>query len=145
MSGPSHCAVVGCWRIVGADHWERDFLDLVEPAHLTLDDQGHGEIVFGAVQVPLDPQYGRHIVFLRFIGIDEDNDIWGDGSAEICEDGSLEIEFNTFDTDEAILTAVRETSSAACYGTGNAAARAHAHPQSAAGRVGGARLGADLR
>lgn len=114
MSEPSQCAVVGRWRIVGADHWDRNFLDLVEPAHLTLDDRGHGKIVFGAVQVTLDPQYGRQIVFFRFIGIDEDNEIWGNGSAEICEDGSLEIEFDTFDGNQATFTAVRETSSAAC-------------------------------
>lgn len=114
MSDPAQCLVVGRWRITGSDLWDRDFLDLVEPAHLTVDDAGHGEIVFGAVQVALRVEYGRSIVFFRWNGSDEGDEIWGDGSAELQDDGNLEIEFNQADGDEAILIAVRETSSPAC-------------------------------
>jgi hypothetical protein len=38
----------------------------------------------------------------------------GSGSAELLEDGSLEIEFDRHHGDHAILKAERETSSAAC-------------------------------
>lgn len=114
MTDPSQCLVVGRWRIIGSDLWDRDYLDLVEPARLILDDAGHGEIAFGAFQGGLDIEYGKSLVFFRWAGFDEGDEVWGDGSAELLDDGSLEIEFNRVDGDEAILTAVRETSSAAC-------------------------------
>ena len=38
------------WRIVEADLWDRDYLDLVEPACITFGEDGHGEIAFGALQ-----------------------------------------------------------------------------------------------
>ena len=38
----------------------------------------------------------------------------GSGSAELPDDGSLEIEFAHYHGDQAILKAERETSSAAC-------------------------------
>ena len=42
------------------------------------------------------------------------DEVRGSGSAEILEDGSLEIEFDYQHGDEAILKAERATSSAAC-------------------------------
>jgi hypothetical protein len=51
------CRLIGRWRIVEADIWERDYLDLVEPS----------------------------------------------GSAELLEDGTLEIELDYHHGDEAIL------------------------------------------
>jgi hypothetical protein len=32
MSAAKDCELIGRWRIVEADLWERDYLDLVEPA-----------------------------------------------------------------------------------------------------------------
>jgi len=40
--------------------------------------------------------------------------VWRDASAEIADDGTLEIEISFVAGDEATLTAHRETSSAAC-------------------------------
>ena len=34
MSSVADCRVIGRWRIVGSDVWDRDYLDLVEPAFL---------------------------------------------------------------------------------------------------------------
>jgi hypothetical protein len=114
MSDPAKCEVVGRWRITGSDMWDRDFLDLANPPHFTLDDAGHGEIEFGAVHLDLDIEYGRQIVFFRFAGFDEDNEVWGDGNAEIADDGTLEIELHFVDGDEPTLTAQREISSEVC-------------------------------
>ena len=36
-------ALVGRWRIVEADLWDRDFLDLCGPATLVVGSEGHGE------------------------------------------------------------------------------------------------------
>jgi hypothetical protein len=41
-------ALAGRWRIVEMDVWDKDFLDLVETAHLTFKGAADGEIAFGA-------------------------------------------------------------------------------------------------
>jgi hypothetical protein len=99
VTAPMGCRVIGRWRIVEADIWERDYLDLVEPAMIALGSDGHGEIVFGALQA---------------IGADEMDEVRGSGSAELLEDGTLEIELDFDHGDDAILRAEREGSSATC-------------------------------
>ncbi len=47
---PRNCELIGRWRIVEADIWDRDYLDLCGPAILTIGDDGRGEIAFGALQ-----------------------------------------------------------------------------------------------
>ena len=112
MTAPANCQLIGRWRIVAADLWDRDYLDLVAPAKLVLQDDGHGEIAFGAVQAGLDLEYGRSIVFFTRAGFDEMDQVSGSGSAELLDGGSLEIEFAYHLRDEAVLKAVRATSSA---------------------------------
>ena len=51
MTGPSGCRLIGRWRIIEADLWDGDYLDLVEPAFAAFSD---GEIAFGAMQASLD-------------------------------------------------------------------------------------------
>jgi hypothetical protein len=115
MSGPSDCQVIGRWRIVASDLWDRDYLDLVGPAYLQIDAQGWAEFRFGAVDATAQLEYGRRIIFFHWNGFDEGDAIGGDGSAELQDDGSLEIELSFNDGDNAILTAHRETtSSTAC-------------------------------
>ena len=53
-------------------------------------------------------------VSFTWIGDDDMHEVSGDGFAEILDDGSIEITFAYDDGDEAILKAVRETSSTAC-------------------------------
>ena len=36
MTAPMNCRLIGRWRIVEADIWERDYLDLVEPAMMVI-------------------------------------------------------------------------------------------------------------
>lgn len=114
MIAPVTCQLIGQWRIIEADLWGRGFLDLVEPAMLVIQDDGHGTIAFGAMQASLDLEYGRSIVFFTWAGFDEMDEVSGSGSAELLENGSLEIEFAYHLGDEAVLTAKRATSSAAC-------------------------------
>ena len=49
MSAAAGCELIGRWRIVQADLWERDYLDLVEPAYISFGKNGRGEFAFGAV------------------------------------------------------------------------------------------------
>jgi hypothetical protein len=50
--------VVGRWRIIESDLWDRTHLDLCGPAYLTVRANGDGEISFGALQASLDIDYG---------------------------------------------------------------------------------------
>lgn len=108
------CRLIGRWRIVAADIRERGYLDLVEPAMLHIRADGHGEITFGVLQASLNLAYGRSDVSFEWAGFDEMDEVRGSGSAELLDDGTLEIEFDYHYGDEAILKAERATSSAAC-------------------------------
>ncbi len=98
--------VVGRWRIVEADLWDRDHLDLSGPATLTVRANGDGEIAFGAMQANLNVDYGPDEIGFTWAGFDEMTEVSGAGSAELQEDGSLVIEYHL--GDEAVLKAVRQ-------------------------------------
>jgi len=114
MTGPADCRLIGRWRIVEADPWDRDYLDLVEPAAIAIRADGRGEIAFGAMQAGLDLEYSRSVVFFAWEGFDEMDQVRGSGSAELLDDGLIEIEFAYHLGDEAVLRAQRATSSTAC-------------------------------
>ncbi len=64
MTRNLECSLIGKWRINEADLWDRDYLDLVGPAHITFEGNGHGEFAFGCVNGGLDCEYSRRIIFL---------------------------------------------------------------------------------
>ncbi len=107
MTDQIDCACIGKWRIVEADLWDRDFLDLVEPAQFTFGSDGHGDFAFGAVSGGLDCEYGRTVIFFTWEGFDEMDEVDGDGAAELEDDGSLSIEFRYHLGDEAEFKARR--------------------------------------
>ena len=113
MSAAANCRLLGRWRIVEADLWDRTYLDLCGPATLTITAQG-GEIAFGAMQASLAIAYAPHSIDFRWYGSDKGDQVEGEGSAEWLDDGTLEIEFSYDNGDEAVLKAKRETSSTAC-------------------------------
>jgi hypothetical protein len=108
MTDPAECEVIGRWRIVEADQWDREYLDLVEPAFIRFDRDGHGELAFGVVTASLHLDYAHTVVFFTFDGSDEGDEVSGDGSAELTEDGALEIELSFHNGDDAVLKAERE-------------------------------------
>ena len=114
MSAPMGCQLIGRWRIVEADLWDAGYLDLVAPATMVIKADGHGEIAFGAMQAGLDLEYAPNMVFFTWAGFDEMDEVSGSGTAELLDDGSIEIEFDYHLGDEALLRAVRATSSTAC-------------------------------
>ena len=114
MTAPMGCRLVGRWRIVAADLRERGHLDLCGPATLDIRADGHGEIAFDALQASLDLAYGYSDVPFDWEGSDDMHEVSGSGSAELLDDGSLEIEFEYRHGDDLILKAERATSSAAC-------------------------------
>ena len=108
MSAERECRLIGRWRIVEADLWDRSHLDLVGPAEMTIGPDGHGEIAFGALQAGLDIEYGISVVFFTWEGFEEMDEMHGSGVAELQDDGSVEIEFAYHLGDEATLKAVRQ-------------------------------------
>jgi len=114
MSAPANCQLIGRWRIVEADLWDRGYLDLCGPAVITITDHGHGEIAFGAMQAGLDIEHSRSSIGFSWTGFDEMDEVSGDGSAELLDDGSIEITFEYHNRDEAVLKAKQMDSSTAC-------------------------------
>jgi hypothetical protein len=102
------CQLIGRWRIVEADLWDGDYLDLVEPAYLKIANGGRGEFAFGVVNATMEIEYSRSIVFFRWSGFDEGDEVSGGGSAELQDDGTVEIELSFDNGDDATLKARRE-------------------------------------
>ena len=50
MTRQPKCELIGKWRIVEADLWDKAYLDLVEPAHIIFRADGRGEIIRIQVQ-----------------------------------------------------------------------------------------------
>ena len=113
MTAPMNCKLVGRWRIVEADIWDRSYLDLCGPATFVIHADGRGEVTFGAFDAALDIAYGHSSISFTWQGSDEMEQIEGDGSAELLDDGSIEIAFAHHNGDEAVLKAKRDTSSTA--------------------------------
>jgi hypothetical protein len=107
MSPSAGCQLIGRWRIVEADLWGRDYLDLVEPAYIAFARNGQGEFAFGAVSATMELEYASRIIFFRWSGFDEGDEITGSGSAELDDDGTIEIEISPHDGDAAVLKARR--------------------------------------
>jgi hypothetical protein len=108
MSASAVCQLIGRWRIVEADLWDRDYLDLVEPAYIAFARNGRGEFAFGAVNATVELEYASRIVFFRSSGFDEGHEIAGSGSAELNDDGIIQVEISFRDRDDAVLKARRQ-------------------------------------
>lgn len=94
MTAPMDCRIIGRWRTAEPDLWDRDHLDLVEPAMMTIRADGCGELAFGAMQAALDLEYARSMVFFTWAGFDEMDEVTGTGSAELLDDGSYRRAFD---------------------------------------------------
>jgi len=59
MRAPMNRKLVGRWRIVETDIWDRQYLDLRVRASIIIRANGRGEIAFGALQAGLDVKYSQ--------------------------------------------------------------------------------------
>jgi hypothetical protein len=98
---------VGRWRIVGADLWDREYLNLVTEAHLTVSPTGSGEIELGAQTLGLDISVSPGMLAFDFHGSDEGDEVWGEGFMELTTENAAEIELDYKYGDSAVLKAVR--------------------------------------
>jgi hypothetical protein len=85
--------LVGRWRIVAMDLWDRDALDLVAPAFIEFSPNGAGSFGFIAVVGWMDCRRteidGRPGVAFTWDGTDEGDQVSGRGWATLQNDGSL--------------------------------------------------------
>ena len=112
MRPPMDCPLIGRWRIIKADLWDREHLDLCGPAMIVIKANGTGEISFGALTAALDITYSRDDIGFTWNGSEEGDQV--EGEAAIRKDGSILITFSYHNGDEAILTAQQKGSSTAC-------------------------------
>jgi hypothetical protein len=66
------------------------------------------EFAFGAVDTTMELRCGQRNVFFSWTGFDEGDEICGSDSAELEDDGTIEIELSFHNGDDAILKARRE-------------------------------------
>ncbi len=81
---------VGKWRIIETEVWDRDALDLVKPARLTLEEDGMGSLVFIAVSAGVDYRVVSHDgtpgIEFSWEGLSEGDAISGRGWATLHGD-----------------------------------------------------------
>jgi hypothetical protein len=76
----------GKWRIVSTDVWKRGDLDELEPAHLTFESGGIGELTFIRITASIDYRIGTRdgspMVEFTWAGDDDGSPISGRGWAQ---------------------------------------------------------------
>ena len=92
MNASARCQLLGKWRIIEADTWDCDYLDLVQPAYIVFGKNGRGEFAFSAIEATLELEYAPRIVFFNWTGFDEGDEVSGSGSAELTEDDDTILE-----------------------------------------------------
>jgi hypothetical protein len=104
----------GKWRIDEMEAWDKNFLDLVEPAYILFGETS-GEFAFGCVTGSFGGVGDSDTIAFDWDGADEMDEARGDGWAELQDDGSLVGEITFHNGDESGFIARRwETSSTAC-------------------------------
>ena len=84
MKAPKKLA--GMWRITETEVWDEEALDLVVPAHLTIDGNGLGSLQMVAVQGDIDCRFEGYRVEFSWVGDDDGSEASGRGWAEIAGD-----------------------------------------------------------
>jgi hypothetical protein len=104
----------GKWRIVQMEAWDKHFLDLVEPAYILFDETS-SEFAFGCVTGSFGGAGDIDAIAFDWDGANEMDEAYGDGWAELQDDGTLVGEITFHNGDESGFIARRwEASSTAC-------------------------------
>ncbi|MDF0599420.1 hypothetical protein P1J78_01625 [Psychromarinibacter sp. C21-152] len=98
---------VGRWRIVEADCYDRDYLDLAGEACLIVPPEGRGEMSFGALIAGLDFSFAPGALFFDWHGADELDESAGEGVMELTGEGKAEIELGYSYGDAAVPQAIK--------------------------------------
>jgi hypothetical protein len=107
MKRPSKRTLTGKWRITKMALWDKDFLDMMEPAYIAFDGKLGGEFAFGCVWGSLHCRKTPEGVELTWEGNDEMDEASADGWAELQKNGSLEGEIRFHNGDDSTFKARR--------------------------------------
>lgn len=103
-------AIKGKWRIVEAEMWDQEALDLVVPAYITFGRDGLGEMQLIAIGASIDYQVlerdGEAYVEFSWAGFDEGDSVSGRGWAAL-RSGRLEGKLFIHQGDESAFVAER--------------------------------------
>jgi hypothetical protein len=111
MNGPAICSAVGTRRIIRSQSWA---LEDLHPAELIIDCDEFGSLKSDILEASLRVGYARSFAFFTWEGDADGHALWGDGSAQVQENGELEIELNRHDGDQWTFFAVKTGFSTAC-------------------------------
>ena len=92
--------LIGKWRLTELSAWDADYLDLVAPAFIEFGRPGDGEMRFGALEAALECSYAQTSLDFTWHGSDEGDEVWGEGWAELDENGCLDGEISFHSGDE---------------------------------------------
>jgi hypothetical protein len=99
--------IKGKWRIVKMALWDKDFLDMMEPAYIAFDGKTGGEFAFGCVTGGIHSRKTATGVDFTWEGKNEMDEASGDGWAELQKDGSLKGEIRFHNGDDSTFKARR--------------------------------------
>ena len=81
---------LGEWRIVEMEQWDKDYIDLVVPGFISIDEDGTGSFKFGMVEAEIDCKVesfaGTEQLEFSFEGHDEGDPVSGRGWVRIDGD-----------------------------------------------------------
>jgi hypothetical protein len=92
-------------RTVEMELWDKDFLDMMEPAYIAFDGNAGGAFAFGCVTGGLHCRKVTFGVEFTWEGNDEMDEASGDGGAEVQKDGSLNVEIRLHNGDDSTFKA----------------------------------------
>ena len=107
MKRPTKHSLIGKWRIIEMELWDKNFLDMMEPAYIAFDGKAGGEFAFGCVTGGLHCRKAPDGVEFTWEGNNEMDEASGDGWAELQKDGSLTGEIRFHNGDDSTFKARR--------------------------------------
>jgi len=106
VTRPSPQRLKGKWRIVETELWDKEFLDMLEPAYILFDGKGSGEFAFGCVFGNLHCRHTPTGADFTWEGSDEMDQASGDGDAELQPNESLTGEIRFHNGDDSTFKAL---------------------------------------
>jgi hypothetical protein len=107
MSRGAASPLIGRWRITKMALWDKDFLDMVEPAYILFQADGRGEFKFGCVVGGIDCTLYADAAEFTWEGHDEMDEASGDGWAELDDNDTIHGEITFHRGDESTFKARR--------------------------------------
>lgn len=102
--------LLGTWHILEMDQWDEDYINMEVQAYIRIGRNGLGEFQFGLVSGQVCGRFEKGPKFdFTWDGVDENDDVCGDGWIIARDDGTAEGEFRIHLGDSSLFRARRVT------------------------------------